>query len=413
MTKLDAQVRDIFNAGVAAADPAQGVTRAMGWVQQEGPDPGGRWHVVALGKAAVAMARAALVALPDETPALIVTNPENASGAQFPAGAKLIAGDHPVPGAGSEAAGHAILDHLAQLGPQDRLLALISGGGSALAVAPAEGLSLSDKAEVSRLLLGCGADIEQMNLIRQSLSRLKGGGWLAASAAPVTGLILSDVPGDDLRVIASGPTVAPIGTRAKGAALCRELGIWDQLPAPVQSCLERADETQTLPQARNRLIGANGISCEAMMKAGAQAAPFALSGDVSDLAPRIVALLKEMPSGTVLGFGGETTVKLRGDGAGGRNQELALRVACGVEQAGLAGDWRFLSGGTDGRDGPTDAAGGLVGPESLRAMRAAGTDPEALLENNDSYRALQAGGALLITGATGTNVADLAVLAKG
>jgi hydroxypyruvate reductase len=411
--EMKARVRAMFEAGVAAADPARAVSEAMDWARADPPRPGGHRQVVALGKAGLAMATAALAALPSDTAALIVTNPENAQGAQSPAGARLIAGDHPVPGPGSQAAGRAILETLARLGPQDRVLALISGGGSALAVAPSDGLSLSDKAEVSRLLLGCGADIVQMNLIRQQLSRLKGGGWLAASAAPVTGLILSDVPGDDLAVIASGPTVAPIGTRAQAADLCRDLGIWDQLPASVRTHLGQPEPTRDRPQARNRLIGANGISVAAMLAAGAQAAPFALSGDVGDLAPRIVALLADLAPGTALAFGGESTVTLRGDGLGGRNQELALRVALLAEQAGVSGPWCFLSGGTDGRDGPTDAAGGLVDPQTCESIRAGGEDPQSLLNNNDSYRALRAGGALLMTGATGTNVADLAILARG
>ncbi|WP_295536793.1 DUF4147 domain-containing protein [uncultured Thioclava sp.] len=411
--EMKARVRAMFEAGVAAADPARAVSESMDWARADPPGPGGKWQVVALGKAGLAMATAALAALPSDTAALIVTNPENAQGAQSPAGARLIAGDHPVPGPGSQAAGRAILEALARLGPQDRVLALISGGGSALAVAPSDGLSLSDKAEVSRLLLGCGADIAQMNLIRQQLSRLKGGGWLAASAAPVTGLILSDVPGDDLAVIASGPTVAPIGTRAQAADLCRDLGIWDQLPASVRTHLGQPEPTRDRPQARNRLIGANGISVAAMLAAGAQAAPFALSGDVGDLAPRIVALLADLAPGTALAFGGESTVTLRGDGLGGRNQELALRVALLAEQAGVSGPWCFLSGGTDGRDGPTDAAGGLVDPQTCESIRAGGEDPQSLLANNDSYRALRAGGALLMTGATGTNVADLAILARG
>ncbi|MBN2739862.1 MAG: DUF4147 domain-containing protein [Rhodobacteraceae bacterium] len=413
MSDLDQRVRAIFDAGVAAADPAHAVTQAMGWVREDGAGTGGRWQVIALGKAALAMAGAALADLPGDTAALIVTNPENAEGANLPEGARLAVGDHPVPGEGSEAAGRAILQTLVDLGPQDRVLALISGGGSALAVAPTEGLSLSDKAEVSRLLLGCGADIMQMNLIRQQLSNLKGGGWLAASAAPVTGLILSDVPGDDLAVIASGPTVAPIGTRAQARDLCRDLGIFEALPATVQAHLTQPDTPRDLPKSRNRLVGANAISVAAMLDAEAQEAPFALSGDVAELAPQIVTLLADLAPGQVLAFGGETTVTLRGDGLGGRNQELALRVALLAEQAGLSGSWRFLSGGTDGRDGPCDAAGGLVGPQTCQAIREAGENPSALLENNDSYRALRAGGALLITGATGTNVADLAVLARG
>ncbi|OOY15587.1 DUF4147 domain-containing protein [Thioclava sp. DLFJ4-1] len=409
---LEARARELFDIGVKTADPAAGVTRAMGWAMDNPPGPGGRWQVIALGKAALAMTAAALDALPEEAQALVVTNPENAEAAPPRAGVTLIAGDHPVPGDGSERAGRAILECLQGCGPEDRVLALISGGGSALAVAPAEGLSLSDKAEVSRLLLGCGADITQMNLIRQQLSQLKGGGWLLASAAPVTGLILSDVPGDDLRVIASGPTVEPIGTRAEAAQICRDLGIWEALPAPVQAHLEALGAEPALPAARNRLIGANGLSVAAMVSAGAEAAPFALDGDVADLAPQIVALLRDMPAGALV-MGGETTVTIKGDGRGGRNQELALRVACAAEAAGVEGAWRFLSGGTDGRDGPTDAAGGLVGPETCAAARAAGVDCDAALARNDSYHVLQAADALLMTGATGTNVADLAVLVKG
>lgn len=409
---IDTRARKLFEAGVAAADPAAGVADAIGWAAAEGPEPGGRWQVVALGKAALAMSAAALKALPERTQALVVTNPENAETAVPRDGMTLIAGDHPVPGAGSAAAGRAILECLRALSPQDRVLALISGGGSALAVAPAPGLTLADKAEVSRLLLGCGADITQMNLIRQQLSELKGGGWLLASKAPVTGLILSDVPGDDLRVIASGPTVAPIGTRSRAAELCRELGIWDALPEAVRAHLGQGAEASSVPQGRNRLIGANGISVAAMVAQGAQKGPFALEGDVAALAPRIVALISEMAPGQTLVFGGETTVTLRGDGLGGRNQELALRVACAAEAAGVTGDWRFLSGGTDGRDGPTDAAGGLVGPESCATARDEGCDPQAALARNDSYHALKAAGALLVTGATGTNVADLAVLVR-
>lgn len=413
MSDPSQRARAIFEAGVRAADPAGGVSAAMDWVREDPPGPGGRWQVVALGKAALAMAGAALRALPEGAQALIVTNPENAENAEAPEDATLIAGDHPVPGAGSQRAGQAILDCLARMGPEDRVLALISGGGSALAVAPAEGLSLADKAEVSRLLLGCGADITQMNLIRQQLSRLKGGGWLGASAAPVTGLILSDVPGDDLRVIASGPTVAPIGTRREAADLCRGLGIWTKLPETVQRVLGQETEAAPQPPARNRLIGANGISVDAMVVAGAERGPFPLEGDVADLAPRFVSLLRDLAPGQALAFGGETTVTLRGDGLGGRNQELALRVALAAEEAGVDGAWCFLSGGTDGRDGPTDAAGGLVGPDTCATARAQGFDPRDALARNDSYHALKAAGALVMTGATGTNVADLAVLIRG
>ena len=380
MTELAGQARALFDIGVAAADPGRCVAQAMAEVLADPPGPGGRWQVVALGKAALAMARAALARLPDGTPALIVTNPENLAGATgLPATLRVLAGDHPVPAKGSLAAGRAIHHTLAAMTPGDRLLALISGGGSALAVLPAPGLSLADKAGVARLLLASGADIGQMNLLRQQLSVLKGGGWLTLCAAPLHALILSDVPGDDLRTIASGPTVAPLGSRAQARALCHDLGIWARLPGAVRRHLEAPVPAVPRRAADNRLVGSNALSLAAMVAAGGQPAPFALAGGVVRLAPRIAALLAAMAPGQALVFGGETNVSLRGDGLGGRNQELALRVALAVEGAGLTGAWCFLAGGTDGRDGPTQAAGG----------------------------------ALRITGATGTNVADLAVLLRG
>lgn len=408
---LAAQARALFAVGVAAADPARAVRAAMAHVLADPPEAGGRWRVIALGKAAGAMARAALGCLPGGAEGLVITNPEN----QTPLdGATVLAGDHPVPAQASLAAGEAILRRLVQASPGDRVLALISGGGSALAVAPVAGLDLADKAAVNRLLLASGADITQMNLIRQHLSRLKGGGWLRACRAPITALILSDVPGDDLRVIASGPTVAPIGSRAEAAALCRALGLCDRLPAAVRARLdEPAPPAPPLPVARNILVGSNALSLAAMVKAGGQRGPFDLSGDVADLAPRLVALVPTLAPGTALVFGGETVVRVTGAGLGGRNQELALRVALEAEAAGIAGDWLFLSAGTDGRDGPTEAAGGIVGPGTLAAIRGAGLDPQDALARNDSHRVLAAGGALLATGPTGTNVADLAVLIRG
>lgn len=411
MTSLEKRAETLFRIGVGAANPAQAVRAAMPGVLADPPEQGGRWQIIALGKAARAMALAAREVLP-EADTLVVTNPENMPDDPLE-GITMIAGDHPVPAGGSLAAGQAIIAALEGLTPADRVLALISGGGSALAVAPVAGVSLADKAALSSALLGSGADIVQMNLVRQHLSRLKGGGWLGWSPAPVSALILSDVPGDDLRVIASGPTVGRIGSADEATELCRKIGIWSRLPASVQGQLAGQTTAHSLAPARNELVGSNALSVAAMVRAGAREAPFALDGRVDALAPRIVALLADMSPGEVLVFGGETTVALRGTGQGGRNQELALRVASAAEAAGISGDWVFLSGGTDGRDGPTDAAGGVVGPESLGKMRAAGISPEVALAENDSYPALKAAGALLMTGGTGTNVADLAVLIRG
>ncbi|PKP70896.1 MAG: hydroxypyruvate reductase [Alphaproteobacteria bacterium HGW-Alphaproteobacteria-4] len=411
MQDLQTRAREMFAAGVAAADPAAAVARHLPQALADAPGPGGRWHLIALGKAAPAMAAAALAALPAGSPALVVTTRESA---RTVAGAVVLAAGHPVPDAAGEAAARAVEAALAATLPQDRVLALISGGGSALLPAPVAGVSLPDKATVNRLLLGSGADIGQMNLVRQALSRLKGGGWLRASAAPISALILSDVPGDDLRVIASGPTVAPLGNRADAAAQCHALAIWDSLPASVRAHLSTPEGgLPPLPAAHNILIGSNALSLAAMQAAGAGLAPFALAGDVGAVAAQIATTLAAMAPGQVLVAGGETTVRLVGHGLGGRNQELALRVALAVEAAGLAGTWAFLAGGSDGRDGPTDAAGAVVGPGTLAAMRAAGIDPLARLADNDSYPALASAGALLVTGATGTNVADLAVLLRG
>jgi hydroxypyruvate reductase len=350
------------------------------------------------------MAGAALPLLPAPARALVVTNPENA--VDVP-GAELWLAAHPVPDEGGLRAGRAVLDMLAEAGVQDEVLVLVSGGGSALLPAPVEGLTLADKAAVNRLLLGAGLDIVQMNMVRQHLSALKGGGLLrAARPANVRALILSDVVGDDLRAIASGPTVAPIAPRAQVCAMLRDRGLWDQLPDAARVALSRPEDTTPLPPARNLLIGSNALSVAAMARAcpGARVAPAPLEGDVAQAAAQIVALRADGPGTTLMG--GETTVTLRGTGLGGRNQELALRVAMALQ--GRAG-WRFLSAGTDGRDGPTDAAGALVDGGTVARIIAAGGDPDALLANNDSYQALRLSGDLLMTGGTGTNVADLQI----
>ncbi|SMO32573.1 glycerate kinase type-2 family protein [Paracoccus laeviglucosivorans] len=397
----------LIRAGIAAADPASAVRRGMAQALESPPEAGGRWQIIALGKAARSMAEAALAALPGaET--LVVTNAGNDTPLT---GAKVMRAGHPQPDDEGAAAADEVEARLRAVGAEDRVLALISGGGSAMLPAPAAGMTLADKQAVNKLLLASGADIAQVNLIRQGLSRLKGGGWLRVSQAPVTALILSDVPGDDLRVIASGPTVAPVGSRAQAADLARELGIWDRMPDSACKALLTPEDRRALPQARNILVGSNGISVAAMLAQGADAGPD-LDGDVQDCARRIWSLARDLRPGQALAMGGETTVKLTGSGMGGRNQELALRLAMLAEAEPVDFDWAFASVGSDGRDGPGDAAGGLVGPATLAAIRAGGIDPAAALADNDSTPALAAGDALVMTGATGTNVADLAVLAR-
>ncbi len=395
-----AQALAAFQAGVAAADPGAAVTRHM-------PDFDRAPLVIAVGKAAVAMARAAGKLLGGLQGAVVVTNPENAEPVP---GAMVFAAAHPVPDAQGLKAGQAVMAALQNAPAGQPVLCLISGGGSALLPAPPDGITLADKAAVNEALLASGADIVTMNMVRQQISNLKGGGLLRHARGKVTALILSDVIGDDLRAIASGPTVAPLGTRADARQVLRDLAVWDGLPGAVRDHLSQDVAAVEVPQARNILIGSNGQSVAAMAGILPDATHHtdALEGNVTEAAPWVANLGKGAHV-----FGGETTVTLTGTGKGGRNQDLGLRVALLAEDQGWDGPWLYLQAGTDGRDGPTDAAGAVVDQDTLAKVRAAGVDPVAMLANNDAYAALKAGGGLLITGGTGTNVADLGVLIRG
>ncbi|MCC6007974.1 MAG: DUF4147 domain-containing protein [Rhodobacteraceae bacterium] len=414
VAELRAEARRLFAAGIAAADPAEAVSRALAQAMPR-PGPGGRLHLLAFGKAACTMADAALATLSAPlAAAMVITNHGN--GRAVP-GAQVLEAGHPEPDDRGEAAAKRVEALLRDAREGDVVLALISGGGSALLPAPVAGLSLADKVAVNRLLLASGLPIESVNLVRQGLSRLKGGGMLAAAApARVEALILSDVVGNDPRAIASGPTAAPLGSRAEARALLMGTGLWPALPAPARAALMREPAPRPRPPAPvNRIVGSGRLSLEAMAAAAAPRARIVtdcLTGDVGEAATRIAreAGCAE-PGPCVLLFGGETTVRVTGPGMGGRNQELALRIA--LTAAMPMRPWAFLSGGTDGRDGPTEAAGGLVDAGTAARIRAAGGDAPALLSANDSHRALSLAGDLLLTGPTGTNVADLQLLLLG
>lgn len=405
MLDLRNSAHSAFDAAIAAADPEAAVLRHAGTLN---PAPGGRGSliVVALGKAAPAMMRAARAALrPDAT--LIVTAPGTQTEADD---GPVLFGSHPVPDEQSLAAGTAILDLVADLGPDDRVIALISGGGSSLAVAPTKGVSLADKAALNEALLASGLDIVAMNLIRQQVSRLKGGGLLAAAApAMVSALILSDVIGDDIRAVASGPTAPPVGTAAQARQTAENAGIWDKLPHSVKDAILNAQPPQSGPPAENVLVGSNTQSVAAAHEAVEALQVTRIDTPlVGDVVPACEWLIDRAKWGSFVA-GGETTVQLRGTGQGGRNQDLALRFALAAETADLPTRWVFLSGGTDGRDGPTDAGGALVDQDTVAKIRAAGIDPVAHLANNDAYPALDAAGALLKMSPTGTNVADIQI----
>ncbi|MFM2366407.1 MAG: hypothetical protein RIR95_1015 [Pseudomonadota bacterium] len=404
--------KSLFAVACQAADPARALAAALIDTPLPQPQAGGATFVLALGKAAIPMAEFLLDHLAGRpVQMLVVTNYENARDVP---GATVLAAGHPVPDENGAFAAREVERMLADTTSADLVIALISGGGSALLPAPVDGLTLEEKASVNKVLLANGLEITEMNLVRQHLSRLKGGGFLCAAApAPVTAYILSDVIGDDLRVIASGPTVAPIGPVQQARDLLQSMGLWEELPVAAQGILNARPAPNLPPtDAQNVLIGSNRKSLDAVVSAfgpQAQLINDHLTGDVADAATLIIAAAASAgPETKCLVFGGETTVVLRGNGLGGRNQELALRVA--LAMPALNRDWVFLSGGTDGRDGPTDAAGGLVDRHSAERMRAACRDPLALLANNDSNAALALSHDLLITGATGTNVADVQIL---
>ncbi|MFA5017114.1 MAG: glycerate kinase [Methylobacter sp.] len=428
----------IFQAGIAAADPYQAVKRLLV------PELFGscsKVHLIAFGKAACAMAQAASEIIPAGMLAgrgIAVTNYENVTGID---NVDVIGASHPLPDAAGLNAAKIIAERVRNAQQNELVLVLVSGGGSALIPYPADQITLQEKIATTDLLLASGATINQVNCVRKHLSRLKGGG-LARMAAPARlhALILSDVLGDDLSSIASGPTVADATSYADATDILKAKGIWDQVPVNVRQHLEQGmlgnvEETpkpgdDVFKNAGHTLIGSNAISVNAMLQAaknlGYETKLYSdhLCGEARTVGATLVAQCVEgrLQKAGALGeitlqnkpmallAGGETTVTLKGNGRGGRNQEMALAFAIAAEQQGLTGNWAFLSGGTDGRDGPTDAAGGIVDRDTIKRMTQAGLNPIELLENNDSYTALKTSDDLVNTGATGTNVADLQIL---
>jgi hydroxypyruvate reductase len=428
---------EIFQAALKAVDPLEAVFRYVKRVD-DGLQIGehrfvfkdyDRILVVGAGKAGAPMARALEDLLGDRiTDGVIVVK----EGHGLPlAHVRTHEAGHPVPDERGIKGAEEILALVKNAGERDLVLCLISGGGSALLVAPAEGVTLEDKQEVTRLLLACGADIHEINTIRKHLSRAKGGG-LARFAYPATvvSLILSDVIGDDLNVIASGPAVPDTSTFADTRQVLEKHDIWNRVPAAVQSRIDRGlkGDIEDTPKAGDavfercysELVGTN---LQALKAAGLKSEELGyrtlilsstVEGEAREVAKVLTAIAREVRgSGNPLSApacilcGGETTVTIQGGGKGGRNQELALASALvidGVENVVV------LAGGTDGNDGPTDAAGAMADGSSLVRARARGLDPLDFLRRNDSYHFFQPLEDLVITGPTRTNVMDVYML---
>jgi hydroxypyruvate reductase len=410
-----ALLRQMFDAAVATADPDIAVPLNL-------PDPpAGRTIVVGAGKAAASMARAVETHWPADRPltGLVVTRYGYGVGPLRRI--EVVEASHPVPDAAGHEAARRILDLMRGLGPDDLVLCLISGGGSSLLSLPAPGIDLADKQIINRALLVSGANISDVNCVRKHLSAIKGG-RLAAAAAPaqVVSLVISDVPGDDPSVIASGPTVPDTTTLAQARAVLKRYGI--AAPSAVQTLLN--DETAETPKpgdpafdrTTTRLIATPQASLQAAAevarKAGYQPVILgdALEGEASEvgrvmsgIARQVVVHDQPAPAPCVLISGGETTVTVRGKGRGGRNVEFLLSLA--VDLHGLERVFA-IAGDTDGVDGAEEVAGAIVTPNTLTRAAALGLKPKESLADNDGHGFFAALNDQVITGPTLTNVND-------
>ncbi len=401
----DAQT--VIRAALAACRPDAAVRRAL-----EGREfPAGGVYLVAIGKAAWQMAACAAEVLGPKLRAGVVVTKYGHSMGPIPRCA-VWEGGHPVPDANSFRGAQAAMDLVRDLGPEDQVVFLVSGGGSALFESPL--VPEAELAEITRALLAGGADIVEMNTVRKRLSAVKGGRFAQLCApAKVFAVVLSDILGDPLDMIASGPACPDSSTCAQALAVAEKY----RLPLSPHAAELLARETpKSLSNVETAITGSVRELCAAAAKVCRELGyePLVLTDRLcceAREAGSFLASIARSHDGTErsLAFlaGGETVVHLTGDGLGGRNQELALAAAPGI--AGMA-DTVLFSLGSDGTDGPTDAAGGLVDGGTLDRLTAAGLTVHDVLRRNDAYHALEAVGGLLRTGPTGTNVNDVAVV---
>jgi glycerate 2-kinase len=431
-------IRAIWDAALAAVEPGEAVRRA---VQREGDglfvaeqrydlNAFDRAWIVGGGKAGAPMAAALWDLLGDR----VVGGAVNVKyGHLLPPGqtcgpVTLVEAGHPTPDEAGQAGAARIVETVSELTSRDLVLVVISGGGSALMPLPAEGVSLADKQAITGALLRCGATIVEINAVRKHLSALKGG-QLARLARPATliTLVLSDVVGNPLDVIASGPTVPDTSAFADAWHVLEKYDLLDEAPPPAVARL-RAGVTGEIPdtpkpgdpafeRVQTVVVGSNEIAAQAAVGKARQLGLDSLllstfiEGEAREVAKVFAGIGKGMirhgwplSPPACLVAGGETTVTVRGEGKGGRNQELALAAALAIEGWD---DLCVVSLATDGTDGPTDAAGAIAWGNTLARARALGLDAESYLANNDSYRFWTALGDIIVTGPTNTNVNDL------
>ncbi|WP_077036647.1 glycerate kinase [Pelomonas sp. KK5] len=412
MTDPRALLRSMFDAAVAAAQPALCLPAHLP------QPPKGKTVVIGAGKASAAMAQAMEKHWPGAIDGVVVTR----YGYEVPCERiEIIQAAHPVPDAASEQASKRLFDKVSGLTEDDLVIALISGGGSSLLVAPAQGLTLADKQAVNKALLASGATISEMNCVRRHLSDIKGG-RLAAACHParLVTLLISDVPGDDPVDIASGPTVGDPSTCADALAIIDRYGI--AIPGAVRARLESGEgetvkpDDPRLARAETRMITAPQMALVAAAQVALDAGitPYilgdSLEGEARDLGLAMAGIARQVivheqpfKRPCVLLSGGETTVTLKGTGRGGRNVEFLLSLAVALN--GLKGVYG-AAGDTDGVDGAEEIAGAICTPDTLERAWAKGINPRASLDNNDGHGFFQSLGDSIITGPTLTNVND-------
>jgi len=436
LKKMRLDAHEIFQAGLKAVDPVAAIKKNVKLAEDRLTICDSHWDlskvdrlfIIGAGKASAAMGAAMENILDDRITGgcIIVKYGHGAKLARI----SLVEAGHPIPDQQGQAGARQIRELCTQAGENDLVLCLISGGGSALMPEPSLGLSLADKQHTSQILLACGASIHEINTLRKHLSQIKGG-RLALSAYPARtiALILSDVVGDDLDIIASGPTVPDSSTFQDCLEIIKKYQLKDKLPSVVYDHLTAgaADQIPETPKADHPAFGLAdhfiiGNNLQALIAAQNQATALGykvvmlssqLTGETQDAAEFHAAIFKEIvQSGhpakppVCLLSGGETTVTLKGTGKGGRNQEFILATIPMLKDlAPLV----CLSMGTDGTDGPTDAAGAIMDSTTLKRATAMGLDPAIFLANNDSYHFFQALDDLIITGPTRTNVMDIRI----
>jgi glycerate 2-kinase len=386
--------------------------------------------VIAMGKGSIQMALGALNVL--EVDGGVIVTPR---GTGRPVdGLEVIESSHPLPDESSLKAGEAVLEWARVAGRLGRLVVLVSGGASALVEKPIDPLTIDDVREATRLLLGCGASIHEINSVRKHLSLVKGG-RLATTAYPaeVRGLYASDVPGDRLDVIGSGPTVADPTTYCEALEVTRRYGVYERLPERVSRVLEEGcrglrEETpkpgsQLLSRTVNELVAANidvlrGLEVKLRsMGFNTLILTSRLEGESREVGRALASITMDViergvpvqPPAAILA-GGETTVRVRGRGRGGRNMELAFSWALSMRYWGYRGEAAILSMDTDGIDGFTDAAGAILVPGLVEELISMGVDPYRVLEDNDTYTAISRVGGLIVTGPTGSNLNSIQVI---